>query len=246
MNTRHQVLDLWEKLGAVAPYPDGVVAVPEMMNGRAFFPGGIGLIREPWSTDLPRWPMHGAFILGHDFDTVSGYRKSVSRGGESPRSPTWGTVSKVLTEANIDLSKCFFTNVYMGLRERGKNSGPFPGRNDQAYVDRCLDFLSHQFAAQLPSLVVVLGAPAFSLLAGQLDGLRDWRAATRFADIDRLGPVREGVSLGEGHKATVVSLVHPSYRRRNVGTRCYAGACGHEAELSMLRTAARASGLVQA
>lgn len=240
----HEAITLWDKVASVAPYPPGlVVPVPELMKGRAFFPGGIGLIREPGSTELPRWPLNGVMILGHDFDTLANYRKSLKRGGESAKSPTWGTVLDVLQKANIDHGECFFTNVYMGLREHGKNSGPFPGRHDTAYVDRCLVFLAVQFAAQKPRLIVVLGAPAFALIAKRLGDLSDWRAAKTFADIDRIGPVRPSVALGGGQVATVVSLIHPSYRERNVGKRSYAGVSGHDAEMAMLRDALKSSGL---
>ena len=244
MTASHEALTLWDKIASVAPYPPGlVVPVPELMKGTAFFPGGIGLIRELGSTELPRWPVNGVMVLGHDFDTLANYNKSRRNGGESPRSPTWGTVVDVLKKASIDQEECFFTNVYMGLREHGKNSGPFPGRHDNAYVDRCLAFLAAQFAAQKPRLIVVLGAPAFALIAKRLDDLHDWRAARTFADIDRLGPVRPRVSLGGGQVATVVSLIHPSYRRRNVGKRRYAGAAGHDAEMAMLRDALKSSGI---
>jgi hypothetical protein len=39
----HEAEELWNELSAVAPYPEGVLAVPEPIVGTAFFPGGFGL-----------------------------------------------------------------------------------------------------------------------------------------------------------------------------------------------------------
>lgn len=40
-------------------------------------------------------------------------------------SPTWNNLIKLFEEAGVDLKKCFFSNVFMGLRDTEKMTGRF-------------------------------------------------------------------------------------------------------------------------
>ena len=76
----HSADRLWQHHSPPNGYPAGVVAVPQPIPGTAFFPGGYGLWRPDASEPLPPFPKRGVMVLGHDFDSQSGYRESLARG----------------------------------------------------------------------------------------------------------------------------------------------------------------------
>jgi hypothetical protein len=214
-------------------YPDGVLPVPTAIQGTAFFPGGHGL----WMEDgEPTFPEGGIMVLGHDFHSVTEYVRSRERGKEDLNAPTWRNLRRLLTEAEVPLQHCFFTNFFMGLREGEATTGPFPGRKDLDFVQRCAAFFLHQLRAQQPRAVVVLGSEVPSLIAPLAPQLSPWRDA-RIGDIDRAGTTRiEGVQFADDlPPCTVVSLIHPSLRHANLRHRTKAlGRDAHAVELEML------------
>src|SRR5687767_9546772 len=112
----HAAEQLWKRHAPPLGYPAGVVAVPECIKGTAFFPGGYGLWRPDTSTPLPPFPVRGIMVLGHDFHSEYGYRESLARGCEAETQPTWRNLLVLFKAAGIAPERCFFTNVYMGLR----------------------------------------------------------------------------------------------------------------------------------
>lgn len=80
-------------------------------------------------------------------------------------SPTWRNLRGLFQAVAIDLSRCFFSNVYMGLGETESMMGLFPGVRDPAFVRRCLQFLELQIATIKPKLIISLGIPASVNLA---------------------------------------------------------------------------------
>ena len=113
-NGQHPVDYLFTKLEDL-DYPDGLVAVPEVMRGTAFFPGGYGLWREVGGP-LPRMPLGEVMVLGQDFGKKTDYEKALRIGHELDTSTTWRHLCPLLRDARISPECCFFTNAYMGLR----------------------------------------------------------------------------------------------------------------------------------
>jgi len=213
-----------------------VLAVPTVIPGVAFFPGGYGLWRTNTQVPLPNFPVGGIMVLGHDFHSETGYRESLLRGRESATQPTWRALLKLFDRADVDLSTCFFTNVFMGLRAGHKTTGPFPGATERAFVEHCLTFLDEQLRAQRPKLIVTLGVNVPPLLARLSPELAEWATGRGLKHLDRVGPVKQAIHIGisEPTVSTVVALTHPSMRHASVNARRYKGESGDAAELRML------------
>lgn len=236
---------LWTKHHRVAPYPPGVVAVPSLIAGTAFFPGGRGLWQEGARESLPPLVEGGFMVLGHDFHSEWGYRASLQRGAEPMTQPTWRGLNALLKRAAIHPEICFFTNFYMGLRAGTAATGVFPGAKDAAFRSRCLDFLREQLATARPRVVLTLGRFVPPLIAALAKGLAQWHGAPSLARIDGAGALRRDVivPLRNGDLVTTfVALTHPSLRHLGVVRRRYVDRdgrphLGEHAENAMLQEA---------
>jgi hypothetical protein len=229
---------LWARHQPPKGYPAGVIPIPQPIDGTAFFPGGYGLWRPEISEPLPPFPTHGIMVLGHDFHSESGYRESLARGREAATQPTWRNLLAFMKAARIDPERCFFTNVYMGLRAGRLTTGEFPGARNAEYVEHCVAFLRQQIEAQQPSLILTLGINVPPLLGRLSAQLTDWTQRRGLPYLDEAGPVRFGARFdGTDVRSTVVALTHPSLRTASVRYRRYAGEVGHAAELLMLSEA---------
>ncbi len=234
MNDSRPLHLLRDALKAVAPYPRGVLAVPEPIKGTAFFPGGDGL----WKEDGPiEFPIGGIMILGHDFDSNDGYQRSLEARTENMKGATWSSLSKVLHEARIEPASCFFTNFYMGLREVAKATGPFPGRMDEGFVDRCREFLLYQIDLSRPRAILVLGIHVPPLIATMAPELLVWNEVRQFGDIDAANhAVIERVCFRPGKPTIpVAAMTHPCQRHLNIKRRKYHGLEGNPAEMRMIQ-----------
>ncbi len=186
-------------------------------------------------------------VLGQDFNNKKGYSKALEVGHELG-TPTWRGSGRgrgllgLLRDANISPTDCFFTNAYMGLRSaESSNNGPFPGRTDKEFVERCQSFLQKQIAVQQPRLLLVLGLEVVRFIAPLSPQLDVWLDASNWGSVDAAGPVKHQVRFGDGTaRMIVVTLLHPSYRELNLKLRSYRGRTGDEAELTMLRESATA------
>ncbi len=224
----------------VAPYPEGVIPVPERIAGTAFFPGGSGLWQTSGSNAAPPFPVGKVMVLGHDFHSEDGYRQSLAKRGENLQGPTWRNLLQLLYEADIGPEQCFFTNAYMGLRAGSNTTGKFPGAYDHGFVERCRSFLAAQIAIQQPRLILTLGNYVPSILAGLSDDLAQWRSCHSLTKLDALGvPLVTNVQFvaDANWNTTVVALTHPSLRPANVSRRRYKELRGNDAEVAMVREA---------
>jgi hypothetical protein len=236
----HQSETLWRNHHEVAPYPNGVIAIPEMIRGTAFFPGGRGVWQWHSGASVAPLPVGGIMVLGHDFHSEHAYRESLVRGYEPRSQPTWRQLLQLLDQAKIHPLHCFFTNVYMGLRRGSATTGPFPGSSDPAFVGRCLKFLRVQLEVFRPAIILTLGSHVPPLLARMTTELDEWQSAVRLQDVDARGPCRRAVTFATDHgpvQSAVVALTHPSHRRLNVARRKYLGFHGEAAELQMIADA---------
>jgi hypothetical protein len=243
----HPVELLFQSIQDVEPFPEGVVALPARFSGTGFFPGGAGLWGAEANKALPPMPVEGIMVLGHDFHSETEFAKTLVHGAEIETSerasnyrriPTWTALLALLTEVGVPPQRCFFTNVYMGLRRGSGSTGRFPGAKDRDFVVRCQSFFEKQIAAQRPRVILTLGVWVPVFLAPVANELHDWRGAPSYADLDRLGPVRHGVKLaGSSIPCSVVALTHPSLRGPNVHRRRFKGLSGHSAEVAMIREA---------
>ena len=114
-----------EMAAVVAPYPPGVLAVPGPIARTAFFPGGLGLWLEADDTLQP-FPKD-FMVVGQDFNTLATYERARKCGSEVNSSATWRNLRTIFMKFNVSLTDCFFTNIYMGLRAVGPETGRFPG-----------------------------------------------------------------------------------------------------------------------
>jgi uracil-DNA glycosylase len=191
-------------------------------------------------------------ILGQDLASEAGYVRTLTRDGPESN-PTWSRLLRLLADAELSHTTCFFTNFYMGLRQGARATGCFPGARDPQFVRRCSDFfLTQQLHEQRPRLIVTLGRWIPRRLAEVSDALSAWRSAATFEELDASLPgytgalrpdVRFSGVTGTLGAAVVVALVHPSYRHLTARRRRFEDAQGHEAEVRMLCRARTLAGL---
>lgn len=237
-----EVAQLQSLLKTVEPYPAGTCPVPEMVLCTSFFPGGQGLWYESSQSAIPVFPTGGVMIVGQDYYTFKGYRDTLSHSqtgdiGPEKDSKTWLHLLSFLKSVEIPPQRCFFTNLFMGLRENGKPMGKFPGARDAGFVERCLDFFEMQVRVQQPKLILTLGNIVPRYIASRADKLSPWRSCHKWADFDKSGPVVHQV-IFQGvpeHQCSVVALTHPSMRPINVGRRRYQDEQKNEAEIKMVK-----------
>jgi uracil-DNA glycosylase len=230
----HPVEYLFERLREVAPYPPGVVPVPGWIRGTAFFPGGTGL----WQTgpELPPMPVGGVMILGHNFDTLAGFQRSLTHAGENLRGETWRNLLHLLDKVDIPRQRCFFTNAYMGLIDVPSALGRFPGAQDAAFVARCIWFLSEQIRVMRPRLICTLGKEVIPILAQLTPNLTFWRDIHGLPEMDAANAslVCPVGFTGVPYPLGVTALTHPAMRHLNIGRRRHRDLRGDDAEVTML------------
>jgi hypothetical protein len=227
--------------------------MPGRISGTSFFPGGAGLWDTAPNRPLPPMPVNGVMILGHDFHSKAAFDKSFAKGGElaidaagkaHSSVPSWSNLTVMLRDFGIPPQRCFFTNVYMGLRRDDKTTGRFPGSNDEAFLERCRAFFCRQLEAQQPRLILTLGAWVPRFLAPMADQLIHWRGLRNLKAIDAIEQaVRHAVEFthASAPSCSVVCLTHPSLRGANVGRRKFRSIDGPAAESAMVAEGIRVS-----
>lgn len=139
--------------------PEGVQRVGDPINGTAFFPGGHGLWRglEPHGR-LPGWfPENPVMFVGHNFDSVRGYKRSLIRGIELVKSTTWAKLLQYIGFAGLTPEQCFFTNALMGLQPE-TSIGAL--KTTERFRAQCREFLGEQIEIVRPKVLVALGPVA--------------------------------------------------------------------------------------
>ncbi|MEO5958224.1 MAG: hypothetical protein ABIZ49_06345, partial [Opitutaceae bacterium] len=186
ISSDHPVRKLFTTLTCLEPYPTGVVAVPEQILGTSFFPGGTGLWCEE-SSEAPDLPARGIMVLGHDFHNVAGYDRSRRNIAENLDSPTWKHLLALLSRVPIPPARCFFTNIYMGLRAGHGTTGRFPGSLCRDFTTRCQEFFIRQIQMQRPRVILALGKWVPEFLASLSPQLSAWTQFRTLTAIDMAG-----------------------------------------------------------
>ena len=213
-------------------YPASMMPALQMIKGRAFFPGGSGVLDNSMTvSDKP------IMVLGQDFDTATHYEKSLL--DEKECNPTWTNLLNLLKQAGINQHQCFFTNAIMGVRATGKNTSKSPAFKAPDFLQACRQFFLDQLRVQQPKLVLVLGKMPAEFLATMAEDLRPWKKLQTITDIDNADQqlVRD-VTFTNNIKTTLALLTHPSFRHLNIHKRRYkTDFTGAEAELETLKEA---------
>ncbi|HEX3549081.1 MAG TPA: uracil-DNA glycosylase family protein [Candidatus Elarobacter sp.] len=170
--------------------PEGVRRVGDPIDGTAFFPGGHGLWRglEPHGPVPMLFPEECVLFVGHNFDKVAGYERSLQRGIEVVNGPTWRNLREYIAHAGLRPEQCFFTNALMGLQPE-KARGRL--KTTERFRAECSAFLKDQIDLVRPRAVVALGPVAQKYVAdiattAPMLGLMHPYAAIRRADFTRL------------------------------------------------------------
>ncbi len=221
-------------LGEFDGYADGVVAVPEAVDGTAFFAAGPGLYCEapPSQVGLPPFPFGGVMFVGHNLDVLTAYQNRLAQGRahgdrEHPMA-TWRGLYRLLPAAGVEPTNCFFTNAYVGLIEKGGPTGRFPGESDPTFVAWCEGFLRLQIDRMRPSVLVALGAPARRFCARLSPDLAVW---------SRRSNINVAAVTIDGHRCRAVALAHPSMYPVSARLRSYDGEVGVAADAALLHAA---------
>ena len=155
------VSDLFAKLALmVTEYDDQAIKIEKRIDGTAFFPGGVGLWRGLLKNGPmpPHFPKNPVMMLAHNFDAQLLFDASVDRGIEKMDEGTWRGMREYLAGAELSPERCFFTNLFMGLKPGRKSRGKYGGSTQ--HKEQCREFLKYQLKRTHPCLVVVLGTPA--------------------------------------------------------------------------------------
>lgn len=227
--TRNSLPDiLFKRLDMIEPYPEKVAKVDAMCSSTAFFPGGRGL----WKENSEIFP--DILVLGQDFSTVKYYEEILKGIRKDTECPTWQNLIELFKDkkVNLDLNRCFFSNVFMGLRIADSMTGKFPGYGDKEFMARNLNFLNFQIETIKPKIIITLGKyPADMLSRISPEDLKEWKDG-EVLKLKDLGLKR--IVRFKDHICTCIALEHPSFRKINVRRREYKGCIGNKAEVEML------------
>jgi uracil-DNA glycosylase len=210
--------ELFEAAKKQIPYPEHhkMVHMPTLKT-IGFFPGGTGL-----------WGGNGnlvdkdVLILGQDFGNQATYEAfeakeddKTARSEDPNTNATWRNLLKLLKDLGIDPDRCFFSNVFMGLRSgNAQATGEYLKPRD-AFYEENLAFLKTQVETIRPSMILLLGKqPVLALLTAFPGALHAWEGFNSMKDLltDR-GPIVEAKILGK--KVIVAAVIHPSLSTAN-------------------------------
>jgi hypothetical protein len=220
---------LFKNINLVEPYPPMVTAIPKPLTDTAFFPGGDGLWKESTSDKVPF-----IMVLGQDFSTEKIFGKMQDGLTNDLKLPTWKNMLNLFAEAGISPEDCFFSNVFMGLRQTESIVGPFPGLMDKEFVARSLKFLEFQLSSLKPKIIITLGNSPTKLLSQLSNELGSWQENKAFKNENE--GFKKDVKFPQ-HTSHCVAIEHPSMRNSNVKRRKYIHYSGHAAEVEMLKAA---------
>jgi hypothetical protein len=184
-----------------------------MLKGRKPPSANTRKRRYPYIRDIFRqrehrvrpFPNRPIMFVGQDFDDEDyegEYYKSIKNDdyhqepAEGEGSHTWRNQLSRLERAVISRSICFHTNLFPGVRIAKKNHGDSTARSDNAFVDRCVDFLDVQIRIIEPRAVILLGMnPTWEVFHRWLPGRPKFRTGVA---IDEAGYACFSIERGTG------------------------------------------------
>ncbi len=247
MPTNDEIRSLFQLQRKMVPAAEGVMPVSRMLPGVRFFPGGRGIWNDSPETPEAQLPIGGVMVVGQDWGDLAAYRQAKTEKTPTPleENPTWKGLLERLTAAELPPGSCFFTNFYMGLREKTGKRIQFPGAKSAEYAAACRNFLLEQINTVQPKLIILLGARIPRRVAGLSEELNEWQKCKTASALDKNGALKTDVRFGE-HRTTVCWIIHPERRVSNLRRRKFDGQKGEKAEVELMRQAARVSGLLKA
>ena len=193
-------------------YPiNKILPITKRVEGTAFFPGGSGL----WENSDEEIDI---LVLGQDFGTEEYYNKILAdETVKDTDCQTWINMLKLFKKAGIKAERCFFSNVFMGVRADNNMTGPLirksPEYND--YRNKSIEFLKEQIKIINPKIIMVLGLEPAKILVDALS-LEEWSSAKKISDITTIAKAE---FMWEEYLC--VALSHPSLRNSNKRFRKY-------------------------
>lgn len=235
------VQELRHHQAMVRPYPSTMIEVPSSplgaIRGRSFFPGGCGLF-EGEHQPLPAAPL---LVIGNDFGVYDTDYVTAATIGEELMEGTWLGMLGVLSAANIDPRRCFFSNAVMGARVKGPNTGASPGVCDKAFASRCASFLRIQVKVLKPAGLIMLGKSQSPVLAGAFPQLSALTQCDTWRDVDNAGvQFHESIVVEGVTPFRFCAIMHPCLRASNMKQhgRHFRELRDHDAEVAMLKLVA--------
>lgn len=122
-----------------------------------FFPLGTGILNKESKLAYAEIQEGGTFILGNDFGTLSYIKNKCGNKREE------GSITiKNLETVGLNIDKCFFSNLFMGLRDDVNHPGTtmtkLIQKRQKEYIDFCKKFLKIQIDFINPKVIVCLGS----------------------------------------------------------------------------------------
>jgi hypothetical protein len=212
-------------------YPDSMLKVRGEIPRRAFFPGGKGTF-----DNSDQIFDKSIMILGQDFDSDKGFKKSLHQGEEDiQKNTTWRNLLFYLNEAGINPCNCFFTNSIMGIRKGESSTGKSPAFKDKSFIKSCQELFLLQLSLQKPKAILVLGLRVAEFLSATSTHLNVWSKIKNFTSIDNLNQQKiDNVTFKNNVTTSLVLLNHPSCRPWDLDRRTYSGYKGKNAIIHLL------------
>lgn len=193
-------------------YPDNkILPIRKKIGGTAFFPGGEGL----WEKSDVEIDV---LVLGQDFGTKAYYDKILAdETVKDTDCPTWINMLALFNKVGIKPERCFFSNVFMGLRTEDNMTGSLIRKSSEydKYRMQSADFLIKQIQIINPKVIIVLGNEPTKMLMNVLP-LKDWYSMNKVSDITTIAKAEYSEA-----EYLCVALCHPSMRNSNKRFRKY-------------------------
>lgn len=199
------------------PQNSSCVRARGSLSGPAFFPEGLGLS----ASALKAGTIPTVMAIGHNFGCAE-YRQSIETTGREDDKHTWRNLDSLLLQAGCRTDDCFRTNWFVGLLPGKKQVGKFLQAADPIYEAHCTRLLIEQIKLIRPKAIILLGPEVARRTYQIFPALHPWRAARRWADIDRscIGHSPRNVFIpGAQISTNVAALLHPSLGAANQGRR---------------------------
>jgi len=230
MNT--ELRFLFEAIARFDRYPAGIQKICGNEQGNIFFPGGQGI----FDPEQGKISDKEIMIAGYQFDRRMDFLKMHEKDQTKSRiNPAWANLLLLLFKGGIDPRHCFFTNVIPGVvvhNKIRKKSSPVTKRY---FIEFSRSLFRLEVGIQKPEVILVLGLRAarfLSLLHPKLEG---WATLQNFGQADlKMLAIIERVPITDTSEPTLVLLVHPDGRQRNIRRRKFRGFTGDNAEIRML------------